>query len=56
MQSLKGDPKKQWHNERARVPVVTNSWEYFTNFLLDKVEDPVNRQLDVNQEFTDAKQ
>ena len=56
MQSLKGDPKEQWHNERARVPVITNSWEYFTNFLLDKVEDPVNRQLDVNQEFTDAKQ
>ena len=56
MQSLKGDPKEQWHNERARVPVIANSWEYFTNFLLDKVEDPVNRQLDVNQEFTDAKQ
>ena len=56
IQSLKGDPKEQWHNERARVPVVANSWEYFTNFLLDKVEDPVNQQLDVNQEFTDAKQ
>ena len=42
MQSLKGDPKEQWHHERARVPVVANSWEYFTNFLLDKVEDPVN--------------
>ena len=25
-------------------------------FLLDKIEDPINRQLDVNQEFTDAKQ
>ena len=56
MQSLKGDPKEQWHNERARVPAIANSWEYFTTFLLDKVEDPVNRQLDVNQEFTDAKQ
>ena len=56
MQSLKGDPKEQWHNERARAPVIASSWEYFTNFLLDKVEDPVNRQLDINQEFTDAKQ
>ena len=42
MQSLKGDPKEQWHNERAWAPVVASSWEYFTNFLLDKVEDPVN--------------
>ena len=56
MQSLKGDPKEQWHNERARAPVIASSWGYFTNFLLDKVEDPVNRQLDINQEFTDAKQ
>ena len=56
MQSLKGDPKEQWHNECARAPVIASSWEYFTNFLLDKVEDPVNRQLDINQEFTDAKQ
>ena len=56
MQSLKGDLKEQWHNKCARVPVIANSWEYFTNFLLDKVEDPVNRQLNVNQEFTDAKQ
>ena len=56
MQSLKGDPKEQWHNEHARAPVIASSWEYFTNFLLDKVEDPVNRQLDINQEFTDAKQ
>ena len=56
MQSLKGDPKEQWHNDRVRAPVIASSWEYFTNFLLDKVEDPVNRQLDINQEFTDAKQ
>ena len=55
MQSLKGNPKEQWHNERVQVPVIANSWEYFTNFLLDKVEDPVNRQLNINQEFTDAK-
>ena len=56
MQSLKSNPKEQWHNERARVPVIANSWEYFMNILLDKIEDPVNQQLDVNQEFTDAKQ
>ena len=56
MQSLKGDPKEQWHNERTRALVIASSWEYFTNFLLDKVEDPVNRQLNINQEFTDAKQ
>ena len=56
MQFLKGDPKEQWHNERARVPIIANSWEYFTNFLLDKIEDLVNQQLNVNQEFTDAKQ
>ena len=24
MQSLKGDPKEQWHNERARVPIIAN--------------------------------
>ena len=56
MQSLKSNPKEQWHNERAQVPVIANSWEYFMNILLDKIEDPVNQQLDVNQEFTDAKQ
>ena len=56
MQSLKGNPKEQWHNEHARVPVIANLWEYFTNFLLNKIENPVNQQLDINQEFTDAKQ
>ena len=48
MQSVKGDPKEQWHNECARAPVIANLWEYFTNFLLGKIEDPVNQQLDVN--------
>ena len=55
-QSLKSDLKEQWHNKRAQVPAIANLWEYFTTFLLDKVKDPVNRQLDINQEFMDAKQ
>ena len=56
MQALKSDLKEQWHNKCARDPVVTQSWDYFVTFLLDKIEDLINRQLDVNQEFTDARQ
>ena len=56
MQSLNSDPKEQWHNKRAWVPAIVNLWEYFTTFLLDKVKDSMNRQLDINQEFTNAKQ
>lgn len=56
MQFLQGDPKEQWHNEREKEPEKARSWSYFETFLLDKVQDPINRQLDVNQSYTDARQ
>lgn len=56
-QFLKGDPKEQWHNEKDRLgSKALEDWDFFSDFLLGKIEDPINRQLDINQQYTDAKQ
>ena len=53
---LKGDPKEQWYNYEAMHPAETLHWSDFSTFLLDNIEDPVNRSLDAQQRYEDAHQ
>ena len=53
---LKGDPKEMWYNHESEHPAGTQTWEDFSTFLLNKIEDPVNRSLDAQQRYEDAHQ
>ena len=53
---LKGDAKEMWYNHESEHPADTLTWKDFTTFLLDNIEDPVNRSLDAQQRFEDARQ
>jgi hypothetical protein len=56
-QFLQGTPQAVWKEHRNSLgdkKLVT--WDYFTQFLLDQIEDPVNRELDALQAYEDAKQ
>jgi hypothetical protein len=56
MQYLQGEPQDAWyrHYETADLNLLT--WEQFKEFMLDLVEDPVNRQLHIAQRYEDAAQ
>ena len=53
---LKGDPKEMWYNHEAKHPAETLTFEDFSIFLLNNIEDPVNRSLDAQQRYEDAHQ
>ena len=55
MQYLAGEPKETWFQNKTR-DYSTVTWEGFAKFLLDIIEDPVNRQLHIAQMYTDAVQ
>lgn len=56
-QFLRGTPYATWsEHEEAMGPEETPTWTYFTTFLLDQIEDPVNRGLDALLEYEEAKQ
>lgn len=56
-QFLRGTPKTLWNeHERTLPPDSLIDWDYFSEFLLDQIEDPVNRELDALQAYEDAKQ
>lgn len=56
MQFLGDDPRATWREHKRAISLDDISWEYFTNHLLNLVEDPVNRQLNAVQAFYDAQQ
>lgn len=56
MPSLKGSPKEQWFNEEAKNPVELWTWDTYTNWLLDLIEDPMNRQYTVALAYENAAQ
>ena len=58
MPYLAGEPKETWyrHERNIDISLPIYGWDYFEKFLLDIVEDPVNRQLDAAQQFTNATQ
>ena len=56
MQYLKGDAKEFWYNYEREHPVANQTWDEFKLFLLNLIEDPANRTLDIAQAMTDAQQ
>lgn len=55
-QYLQGDPAEAWEVEEGRVGEDEYSWEQFTEFLLNRVADPVNRQFTIGQDYEEARQ
>ena len=55
-QYLDEDQKKLWVNEEDKNPDYEFTWQEFIDFLLNQIEDPVNRGLDIAQQYTDAYQ
>ncbi len=56
MQYLSGEPRDAWARKESTIDIGRCSWEYFMEYLLDLVEDPVNRQLSTAQAYMDASQ
>jgi len=56
--SLEGIPKDNYFRrlEESTDETEVFSWTFFRDFLRDLVADPINREMDVQQKFTDAKQ
>ena len=49
MQYLGGDPRESWYSyfeKREETHADTPTWEYFKQFMLDLLSDPVNRSLE----------
>ena len=55
-QFLGDDPKEQYHNEKAKNLNEVSTWTSYVSFLLNLIEDPVNRELDIAQAYADASQ
>ncbi len=56
MQSLEGDAAAQWRQRFKKEEVDTYTFDYFRNFLLDLVADPVNRRLLAHERWNSARQ
>jgi two-component sensor histidine kinase len=59
MQYLEGDPKELWyaHFERSfEACERTPTWEYYKQYLLDLLADPVNRSLEAATAHSQALQ
>lgn len=53
---LAGEPRETWHHEHEVGGFEDYSWAEFKSFVLDSVEDPVNRALSVAIAYDTAKQ
>ena len=55
VQFLRGTPSTSWAEQERYLDMEMTTWEYFSSFLLDLIEDPENRILDALQAYQDAK-
>lgn len=53
---LAGEPRETWHHNHSVNELGEYSWAAFKNFVLDSVEDPVNRSLSVTVAYEAARQ
>ena len=53
---LAGEPRETWHHNHSVSELKGYSWEAFKNFVLDSVEDLVNRSLSVTVAYEAARQ
>jgi len=57
MEYLEGAPRDAWYRvDDNRLDDDVYSWDTFVAFLRDLIIDPLNREMDVQQKYTDAKQ
>lgn len=56
MEYLEGAPRDAWYRVDENRQDVDYSWPEFVKFLRDLIIDPMNREMDVQQRYTDAKQ
>jgi hypothetical protein len=56
MQYLAGEPHDAWSRHEATVGLDNISWDDFSQFLRDLVQDPVNRGIVAAQKYHDASQ
>jgi hypothetical protein len=55
-QFIRGTPYSAWIEKERSIAPNLITWEYFSEFLLNLIEDPENRQLDALQAYMDAAQ
>jgi hypothetical protein len=53
---LAGEPRETWHQNNSVQQLDSYSWEDFKSFVLDAVEDPVNRSLSTTVAYETARQ
>ncbi|KAM0708837.1 hypothetical protein Q7P35_005490 [Cladosporium inversicolor] len=53
---LAGEPRETWHQNHSVQDLEGYSWEAFTTFVFDAVEDPVNRSLSTTVAYESARQ
>jgi len=56
MTHVEGEPRDRWAARCKEVDPATVTWEEFSNFLLDLIQDPVNRGMTTAQRYYDAQQ
>lgn len=54
--SLRGKARDHWFIQLSAPGGYDYTWDEFTEFLKNLISDPLNRELDVVQRYTDAKQ
>jgi hypothetical protein len=53
---LAGEPRETWHQNHSLQELDSYGWEDFRSFVLDAVEDPVNRSLSTTVAYESARQ
>lgn len=53
---LAGEPRETWHQNHSLRELDNYGWEDFKSFVLDAVEDPVNRSLSTTVAYESARQ
>ena len=58
MLALRGSPRQLWgsYEKVHRLEQEHHTWEFFSGFLIDLIQNPMNRQIRTSQEIQDAYQ
>lgn len=56
MQLLDGEPAETWARHEEEIGQDVTTWNEFAKFLLDKIQDPINRSMTMSQRYQDAVQ
>lgn len=56
MQYLRAEPRDRWRAQEATFGRDQATWQEFSDFLLDLIQNPVNRLLTQAQRYSDARQ